>query len=155
MAAIKALLDANVLIPDGKRKTLVTYARLGYFDGYWSPWIIEEMARHVTWRWARAYGLGNDSRKSLSRRAKLAMGHLESTFRVISPSMPYPPSWPSLRDPGDHPIWGAAVAGAVDYVVSDNTRDFPPPDTDGMARYAGITYITSDDFIKGIEDGTI
>ena len=50
MATVKVLLDANVLIPHGMRQTLETYARLGFYKGYWSPWIIEEMARSGTWR---------------------------------------------------------------------------------------------------------
>lgn len=155
MAAVKALLDANVLIPYGTRQTLETYARLGFYEGYWSPWIIEEMARAVTWRWIRAYGSERDSRSALSRLAKQAMSHLEPTFHVISPTIPFPSAWPALRDPGDHPIWAAAVKAAVAYVVSDNTKDFPPRDAQGVARYHDITYITSKAFIKGIEDGTI
>jgi len=50
VATVKALLDANVLIPHDMRQTLETYARLGFYEGYWSPWTIEEMARSVTWR---------------------------------------------------------------------------------------------------------
>ena len=155
MATVKALLDANVLIPHGMRQTLETYARLGFYEGYWSPWIIEEMARSVTWRWIRRYGAENASRSALSRIAKIAMSHLEPTFRVISPTVPYPSVWPTLRDPGDHPVWAAAVTASVDYIVSDNTKDFPPRDAQGIARYQGITYITFKDFIEGIEDGLI
>lgn len=155
MAAVKALLDANVLIPHRTRQILETYARLGFYEGYWSPWIIEEMARGVTWRWIRANGTERASRDELSRRAKVAMRHLELTLRVVSPTLPYPAAWPSLRDEGDHPVWAAAVLAGVAYVVSDNTHDFPPPDTDGVTRHDGVTYITAMTFIRGLEDGAI
>jgi len=87
--------------------------------------------------------------------AKIAMSHLESTLHVISPTVPHPLAWPTLRDSGDHPVWAAAVTASVDYIVSDNTKDFPPRDAQGRARYQGITYITFKDFIAGIEDGLI
>lgn len=155
MAAVKALLDANVLIPHRTRQTLEMYSRLGFYEGYWSPWIVEEMGRGVTWRWIRANGTDRASRDNLSRLAKVAMRHLEPTLRVVSPTLPYPAAWPALRDAGDHPVWAAAVLAGVAYVVSDNTRDFPPPDEDGVARYDGITYITASAFIRALEDGTI
>lgn len=155
MAAVKALLDANVLIPHRTRQTLEMYARLGFYEGYWSPWIVEEMTRGVTWRWIRANGVSRESQENLSRVAKVAMGHLEPTLRVVSPTLPYPAAWPALRDAGDHPVWAAAVLAGATYVVSDNTRDFPPPDAEGITRYGGITYLTAAAFIQGIEDGTI
>lgn len=155
MATVKALLDANVLIPHRTRQTLETYARLGFYEGYWSPWIVEEMARGVTWRWIRANGTERESQDTLSRLAKMAMQHLEPTLHVVSPTLPYPAAWPALRDAGDHPVWAAAVLAEADYVVSDNTRDFPPPDHSGVTRYGSITYITARAFMQGLENSTI
>lgn len=39
-----------------------------------------------------------------------------------------------LHDPKDHPIMATALIGGVDYLVTANTRDFPP-----KKRFAGIT----------------
>ncbi len=47
------------------------------------------------------------------------------------------------------------MTASVDYIVSDNTKDFPPHGAQGVARYQGITYITFKEFIAGIEDGLI
>ncbi len=83
------------------------------------------------------------------------MRHLEPTLRVVSATLPYPAVWPALQDAGDHPVWAAAVLAEVDYVVSDNTRDFPPRDAIGVTQYGGIAYLTASAFIQGLEDGTI
>jgi len=139
---------ANVLIPHRTRQALETYARLGFYEGYWSPWIVEEMARGVTWRWMRTNSASQQSQDELSRRATVAMRHLE-------PTLPHPAVWPALQDAGDHPVWAAAVLAGADYVVSDNTRDFPPRDASGVTRYGGIAYLTASAFIQGMEDGTI
>jgi hypothetical protein len=40
------------------------------------------------------------------------MTALLSTFEVVNPRPPYPPSWP-MADPNDDPVWAAAVAGRV------------------------------------------
>jgi predicted nucleic acid-binding protein len=53
-----------------------------------------------------------------------------------------------LRDPADHPVMATALAGRVDYLVTWNTKDFPP-----KQRFAGITMITPDAFLRlfGVE----
>ena len=48
-----------------------------------------------------------------------------------------------IPDPDDHPIMATALAGEVDYLVTWNTKDFPP-----KRRFAGITIITPDAFLQ-------
>lgn len=50
-----------------------------------------------------------------------------------------------LRDPDDHPIMATALIGKVDYLVTWNTKDFPP-----KKRFAGVTVITPDAFLREI-----
>lgn len=73
---------------------------------------------------------------------------LLSTFRVVNIIPPYPPAWETLTDPWDHPIWAAAKASQARYVVSENTRDFPPRDADGHHRHEGIEYLSGDAFLQ-------
>lgn len=40
-----------------------------------------------------------------------------------------------------------AVVGQAQYVVSDNTRDFPPAQPDGRHVHDNVEYISSTDFI--------
>jgi predicted nucleic acid-binding protein len=48
-----------------------------------------------------------------------------------------------LTDPDDHPIMATALAGRVDYLVTQNTKDFPP-----KQRFAGITILTPEAFLQ-------
>ena len=68
-----------------------------------------------------------------------------------------PSPWPSLADPDDEPIWATAVTGEAQFVVSDNTTDFPPlievgkpSDTRSAHVYNEIEYLTAIEFIEGV-----
>lgn len=50
-----------------------------------------------------------------------------------------------LHDPDDHPILATALAGEADFLVTWNTKDFPP-----KRRFAGITIITPDAFLRAL-----
>jgi hypothetical protein len=73
---------------------------------------------------------------------------LFATFELVHPQPPYPPAWESLSDVWDQPIWAAPKASLAEYVVSENTRHFPPQDHQGLRRYEGITYLTGQAFIS-------
>jgi hypothetical protein len=79
--------------------------------------------------------------------ANAMMAVLLPPFEVVTPLPPYPPSWASLADPNDYPIWATAVVGRADYVVSANTRYFPPRGRDGRHTFGGITYLTGSAFL--------
>ena len=48
---IRAVLDTNVLVPPGLRRDLQHAAHDGAFTAIWSPWIIAELNRVLTWKW--------------------------------------------------------------------------------------------------------
>ena len=48
--AIRAVLDTNVLVPPGLRRDLQNAAQEGAFEALWSPWIIAELNRVLTWK---------------------------------------------------------------------------------------------------------
>jgi hypothetical protein len=73
---------------------------------------------------------------------------LFATFELVHPQPPYPPEWEGLGDVWDQPIWAAAKASLAEYVVSENTRHFPPQDHEGLRRHEGITYLTRQAFIS-------
>lgn len=72
---------------------------------------------------------------------------LLSAFEVVNPRLPYPQAWEQLTDVADYPIWAAAVAAKAQYVISDNTSDYPPRQPDGRHIYQGIEYISGRDFL--------
>jgi hypothetical protein len=48
---IRAVLDTSALVPSRVRRELQAAAQAGLYVGYWSPWIIAELNRVLTWRW--------------------------------------------------------------------------------------------------------
>jgi len=147
---IRAVLDTNVLVPYGLRAELRRFAQEGAFIPIWSPWIIAELNRVLTWQWIE--NRGNDTSRmnwsTCSRAASAMMDILLTTpFALVNPLPPYPPAWDTLTDPGDYPIWATAVVGNAWYVVSNNTHDYPPRDATGRRAYQGIEYITGTAFI--------
>jgi len=147
---IRAVLDTNVLVPYRLRVDLRQLAQDGAFIAVWSPWIIAELNRVLTWQWIE--DSGNDTspanRARCSRAANTMMEILLATpFELVNPLLPYPPTWPGLTDAWDHPIWAAAVSGHAHYVVSNNTRDYPPADAAGRHMYQGIEYVAGAVFI--------
>lgn len=48
-----------------------------------------------------------------------------------------------LKDPDDEPVLAAALVGKARYIVSLNTRDFPP-----TGQYAGVQYVSPTQFLE-------
>ena len=76
------------------------------------------------------------------------MEWLLPSFEVVTPLPPYPPAWASLTDRWDEPIWGAAVLGEARYVVSENTRHYPPRQADGRHIHQGVQYLGGQAFLN-------
>lgn len=75
------------------------------------------------------------------------MAILLPTFTTIAPVPPYPLAWETLRDQWDYPIWAAAKEGRARYVVSENSRDYPPALADGRHIHEDIEYMSARAFI--------
>ena len=113
MANIKAVLDACVLYPAALRDTLLRVARAGFYDGYWSEQILEEVRRNLIaeemsleqWHHLR-------SRLAIAFPEALVTGH-----EHLIDSMP--------NHPKDRHVLAAAVAVGAQIIVTDNLRDFP------------------------------
>jgi hypothetical protein len=133
------------------RRDLQESAQLGLFTAIWSPWIIAELTRVLTWRWLERdadFLQGNWDRCGAA--AKAMMTYLLTTFELVAPVPPYSPAWEQLQDAWDWPVWAAAKEGNAKYVVSENTHDFPPPLPDGRHEYGGIEYLTGSAFLAMI-----
>ena len=144
----RPVIDTSSLVPPRQRRDLQESAQLGLFTALWSPWIVAELTRVLTWRWLERDGdfsRGNWDRCGAA--AKEMMTFLLATFETVAPVPPYPVAWEGLRDAWDWPIWAAAKDGNAQYVVSENRRDFPPRQPDGHHRYEGIEYLTGHDFL--------
>lgn len=147
---IRAVLDTSSLYADRMRRELQQVAAAGLFTGLWSPWIIAELNRVLTWRWIRTRmsgDLSSAAERACGEAANAMMAALLPTFEVVAPRPPYPPAWATLSDRNDYPVWAAAVAGQATYVVSENTRHYPPRGRDGSHAFDGIIYLPAESFL--------
>jgi hypothetical protein len=147
-----AVLDTSVLWGRSIRGELVRAIEAGRFVGVWSDWIIAELWRGLAWQWAEDRGLSDTERRAMSQSANTLMRILASRLTLISYTAERDAGpWTTLGDPDDEPVWATAVAAHASYVVSANTRDFPPNVADAAAvpRYAyfGIEYMQPDVFL--------
>ncbi len=146
---LRAVIDTSALVGARQRRDLQNLAEAGAFTALWSPWIIAELNRVLTWRWIDRTDrdLSQPNRDRCSASAKAMMDILLATFELVDSTRPYPSAWDSLTDRWDQPIWAAVVVGGAQCVVSDNTHDYPPRQQDGRRVYQGIEYITAQAFL--------
>ncbi len=71
----------------------------------------------------------------------------------VYPRPPYPEAWETLTDEWDKPIWAAALEGHAQYVVSENTSDYPPANASGRHVFQGVEYLGGQAFIALLVDG--
>src|SRR5579884_4250082 len=148
---IRAVLDTRVLVPATVRIELRNLAQAGAFTAIWSPWIIAELNRVLTWQWIDHTGhdLSQHNRNRCSEKAQIMMATLLATpFELANPLPPYPLAWETLNDQWDYPIWATAVESKAQYVISANIHDYPPETADGRHVYNGIEYISAERFIS-------
>lgn len=152
---IRAVIDTSSLVPARQRRELQQAAQLGAFTAIWSPWIIADLNRVLVWRWIKdpppdlpTNDLSDANERRCAEAAKLMMQWLLPSFELINPLPPYPPAWEQLMDVWDRPVWAAAKASGAQYVVSENTHDYPPAQADGHHVYDGIEYLRGDAFLQ-------
>jgi hypothetical protein len=152
-APIRAILDTSVLVPRRLREDLQLAAQTGLYQAIWSPWIVYELTHVLTWKWLaeprgtrRRGDLSESNRHRCAAAARTMMELLLATFELVNPRPPYPPAWETLKDQWDAPIWAAAQASGAQYVVSDNTSDYPPRH-DGRAVFEGVEYVRGRTFL--------
>lgn len=142
------MLDTNVLYSHTRRITLVGLVRLGRFEAIWSSWIVAELNRVLTWRWAERYGSDATAQRTASIAAKEMMAYLLASFTLVDPPLPHPISWPELTDLWDVPVYATAITAGAQYVVTDDLRHSPPRDPATKRHvWNGIEYITYDHFV--------
>ena len=147
---LRAVVDTSTLVGRARRRDLQEAAALGLFEAIWSPWIVAELNRVLTWRAIERSGgdISAAHYKRLSVSSKAMMEYLTATFTTVDPKPPHPPPWDDLADPGDVPIWAAAKASGATYIVSENTDDYPPRQPDGRRAHEGIEYLGGDAFLR-------
>jgi hypothetical protein len=129
-------------------QALIDASEAGHVRLYWSPTIIEEMARFRQLLWIRKWMLGGGTRLTVSVRRRLLeeshrwMDFVSPHFHVVDDTSPRAPAWSDApRDPRDAPIWTAARRAQVDVIVTQNLKAGPPPNEAGIRVFEAILYL--------------
>lgn len=135
---VRAVLDTSALIAI-ERHELVFAARQGYFTLLWSSFIIGEYVRIRT-----ELAIRHGQEREIYR---ARINHVVHELSLIAELVDYTrlqggnySDW--LKDPDDEPILATALVGRANFVVSHNTRHFPP-----NGSFAGIQYLTPRGFL--------
>jgi hypothetical protein len=151
-----AVLDTSVLVPVWSRKVLLEIAAGPRPPSIpaWSEWIIAETWRTLALYWLSRTGEPYElERLSLSRAANDMLRRLLPVMEFVTlRDYAGPDPWLGLTDDDDVPIWQTAVLAGAQYVVSQNTRHFPPF-TQGRHTYGGVEYLTAIEFIEDVLGG--
>lgn len=153
-----AVIDTSVLVTFDKLQPILSAALDDYLIPIWSPCIVAEANRVLTWKWLRRQArLGGGSGREVvltralevacSRDAKLWFDIMTNLFRVIDDRPPNERLWEEQpRDRWDIPIWNAAVRGEAHFVVTSNLIDGPPANADGLQVFEGIACVSPEVF---------
>ncbi len=141
---MRAVLDASALFGATNRRNLTNAARDGAYQGFWSAYSVEELARALTEQYWRRNTWSQAEHRTLSGLAKRMMTLMVPVL-TITATHPFIAQWDG-SDPGDAHLLGAALAASVQYIVSENTRHFPPANDDGHHYWVGIRYVTVETF---------
>jgi hypothetical protein len=150
---LRVLVDSNVFARPRWLEPIVLAARAGYLVPLWTPLILAETNRLLTWLWLRRHDgdLSNAAWRDCSAAAKRHFGHLTPVFRVVDDHPPAPALWTAEPpDEWDAPLWTGALRARADFIVTENTIDGPPadPDIGGLRHYQGVIWIHPDAFLE-------
>ncbi|MBI4492306.1 MAG: PIN domain-containing protein [Chloroflexi bacterium] len=152
---LRAVIDTCVF-PHTRRwlAPLIDHARNGHVKLFWSPAIIAEANRLLTWLWLDRHdsALTDAAWNRCSAAAHRMFARLTTVFHVSEDRPPPEALWsPRPLDEWDVPIWTAAVRAKADFIVTENLKDGPPPDGQGLRRHGDITYVHPDQFLALVD----
>ncbi|MGE3273324.1 MAG: PIN domain-containing protein [Chloroflexota bacterium] len=158
LTPIVAVIDANVFARSAWIKPIVQAVQDGILTVVWSPLIISEVNRLLTWLWIRRHA--SDTSEAARRRCsadfKVWYANVAVNFHVVEDRPPLAEMWTdSPTDPWDAPIWTAAVRAREAFgvqhvlVITDNLRDSPPLNQRGLRTFAGVTFLHPED-LQGV-----
>jgi len=111
---------------------------------------VAETWRILTFRWLTSGSgdLADPDDTRLRQTAMAMMRHLLQVMELVTVrGYAGPPPWPELTDVDDEPVWQTATVGRAHYVVSHNTRHFPPL-VNGRHEHGGVEYLTAVELIE-------
>jgi hypothetical protein len=152
-APLVAIVDSCVFPRRAWLDPILRGARAGYVRPIWSPLIISEVNRLLTWMWLQRRGteLSTAAWQACSADAKRWFTIMTAVFQVIDDCPPPEETWDSPRDTWDVPIWSAAKRSGAHVIVTANLRDGPPTDRQGRQVFEGVIWCHPVMFAKVID----
>jgi hypothetical protein len=142
------VVDANVFGRRAWIEALIDASTAGHVRLYWSPTIVEEMARFRQLLWIRNWMRGGGVRltdsvaRRFSEEAHRWMDFVSPHFHVVEDKPPHSPAWADpIPDPYDAPIWTAARRAGAEIIVTQNLKDGPPADDHGVRAFEDVIYL--------------
>ena len=142
------LVDANAFGRRAWVQVLIDASEAGYARLYWTPTIVEEMARFRQLLWIRNWMLGGGTRLTMAVRRQLLeesnrwMDFVRPHFHVIEDKPVHTPAWSEWKPaPPEAPIWVAARQIQVDVIVTRNLRSGPPANEGGAHVFEDVLYL--------------
>lgn len=129
------MLDTSVLVGN-ERHWLWLYARDGYYEAAWSTIVVAELVR-VRMRLASRQGV----EELVQRRRIYNLVHQLSDVLIVADYRSILLDG-ALPDPDDDPVLATALASGSQYVVSLNTKHFPPGN-----EIMHVRFVTPADFL--------
>lgn len=133
-----AILDANILFPYRKRDILLRCFEAELFQARWSKRILDEWTRNVIKQMPQI-------RDSILSQQRAMMKLFPDA--VISGHEPLAVAL-DLPDPDDRHVLAAAIHCCAQYIVTDNTKDFPA----NIMRKHEIEALNADEFLTKLFD---
>jgi hypothetical protein len=128
-------------------------AQAGDIVPVWSPLIVAEVTRLLTWQWLER-NRGELTRASWARcsaDAKRWFSLMSTVFRVAEDCPPREDAWDSPADEWDLPVWSAAKRCGAQFVVTVNLKDGPPEDDRGIRIFDGVIWCHPEQFLYFVE----
>lgn len=135
----RAVLDTSVLLSQD-RHWLWMLARLRYYEGVWSTFIVGELVRIRV-----EHSIARGVERAVYRQRINDLVHLLSDALLVA-HYPAAARYGMLDDPDDEPILATALAGGASIIVSLNDKDFPP-----HAEILGVRFLTPQAFLTVLE----
>lgn len=135
----RAVLDASVLL-SGERDELLYLAARGMYTLVCSPFLVGEVVR-IRVEKAIAH---NQERRLYRERINNYVNEITRRAEIVNHTLLEGGNYTRwLRDPDDEPLLATALVGRAEFIVSWNTRDFPPG-----GSYAHVRYVTPPQFLE-------
>ena len=141
---LSAYLDSNILLPYYLSDLVLTLAHYGFYKFYWSEYLLGEMREVAARKGKQRRSLDSlNSQWEAIQSSEFGKNLIaESVWKEMLPKISGP-------DSDDYPHAAAAIAGGVDFLVTENMRDF---DLDLLLKN-GVQVIKADDFLSMLAFG--